>query len=75
MTIMEVLSVLENDNLPQRVRCLARALLTAMLALDKYGHSMSYALDREDGSEVDHDHGRIARAALEEIRAVERRVH
>jgi hypothetical protein len=68
MKINEVMSILENDTLPPRVRCLAHALLTAMLALDKYGHSMS-------GQEVDHDRGLIARMALDEIRMVERRIH
>ena len=75
MKISDVLEVLECENLPPRVRCVAQALYIAMLALDRYGHTMSYDTGTEKGSEVDHDRGYIARNALEDIRVVERRVH
>lgn len=74
MNIRDVLVVLESENLPPRIRCLAKALYIAMLALDRYGHTMSYDLG-EEGSGVDHDRGLIARRALEDIRVVERRVY
>jgi len=75
MLANDVLSILESDNVPQRLRCIAHALFIAMLALERYGHSMSYAHDGDGRSEADHDGGLIARRALEDIRAMERRLH
>ena len=73
MKVTDVLSIAENEILPHNVRCAAQALLIALLALDRYGHTMSYAA--EGGSEADQDRGLTARRALEEIRFVERRLH
>jgi len=71
MRITDILSIAENDQLPQRICRMARALLIATLALDRYGHSISYRIEDDDGSEADHDAGRLARNALEDIRALE----
>ena len=71
MRITDVLSIVENEQLPHRIRCMARALLIATLALDRYGHVISYRLQGDVGSEADRDAGRVARDALEEIRALE----
>jgi hypothetical protein len=46
-----------------------------MLALERYGHTMSYMHDGDSRSETDHDGGLIARRALEDIRVVEHLVH
>jgi len=73
MKVTDVLSIAENEILPHNVRCAAQALLIAMLALDRYGHTMSYSVD--GGSEADQDGGLTARRALEDIRVVERRPH
>jgi hypothetical protein len=75
MTISDVLEVMDSAVLPPHVRRIAQALYIAMLALDRYGHMMSYEIDEGNGSEVDHDKGFVARRALEEIRELERRVH
>lgn len=72
MKVTDVLSILENEILPHNVRYAAQALLIAMLALDRYGHTLSYASDGDGGSEADHDGGLTARRALEDIRFLER---
>ena len=69
----DILLILENEGLPERVRFLARALLIAMLALERYGHDLSYSHDGA-GSEADRDGGMSARKALDEIRNVEHRL-
>lgn len=68
MKVTDVLSILENEVLPQNVRNAARALLIAMLALDRYGHGMSYTSAGPGGSDAALDRGLAARTALEEIR-------
>jgi hypothetical protein len=75
MKVTDVLSILENDFLPVHVRRVAEALLIAMLALDRYGHTMSYSHSGEGDSEIDLDRGLVARHALEDIRLLDRRVH
>jgi hypothetical protein len=71
MRITDILSIAENDQLPHRIRCVARALLIAMLALDRYGHTISYRIERDGASEAERDAGRFARDALQDIRALE----
>lgn len=73
MKVTDVLSIAENEILPHNVRCAAQALLIAMLALDRYAHTMSYSI--EGASDADHDRGHAARQALEDIRFLERRPH
>jgi hypothetical protein len=75
MNISDVLEIVENESLPPRIRYLAQALYKAMLALDRYGHMMSYEVRGENGSEADRDRGMVARVTLEAIRFIERSVH
>jgi hypothetical protein len=44
-----------------------------MLALERYGHTLSCTRENGETSEFDRDAGLIARQALDEIRVVERR--
>ena len=75
MNASDVLKILDNENIPPQTRRVAHALFIALLALERYGHTMSYAHDGGSLSEIDHDAGLIARSALEDIRMIERRVH
>ena len=73
MLVNDLLSILADDHIPPRIKNLAQGLFVAILALECYGHKMSYLRDGDSASEVEADAGLIARRALDDICRIGRR--